>query len=145
MDDEVAAVSVLELAWRTRAGGGGRTERGFGDFIIDGVSLYDRLVDRGYDLVAPLGWPHGDALARQRLCLEQPLLIAGTWEPLMVCAECGEATCGCVVAHISARRGLVTWNSLRWYDGHDVTDEDLDIGPVHFEFHAYRRALTTLS
>jgi hypothetical protein len=134
-------VSVLEVAWRTRPGGSGRHPRRFGDLVVDGVSLCDRLAEHGYDLISPLGGPPHDDPVRRRLRLEQPLLIESTWEPLMVCPECGEAACGAVVARIGARRGLVSWSDFGWYDGSVVTDAALDLGPLVFEFRAYRRAL----
>jgi hypothetical protein len=73
----------------------------------------------------------------------RPLLIDGAWEPIMVCPECGEETCGAVVARISAQRGLVTWAVFGWYDGHEVTIDDSSIAPIHFEFRAYRQTLAT--
>jgi hypothetical protein len=133
-------VSVLELALRTRPGGGGRTERQFYDLVVDGDSLYDRLSD-GRDLISPLGWHRGDELVRQRLRLERPLLIEGEWEPVMVCPECGEEECGAIVARITARRGVVTWHPFAWYDGERVIAEPFGTDALQFEFRAYRQAL----
>jgi hypothetical protein len=134
-------MSVLELALRTRPGGGGRTERQFYDLIVNGDSLYDRLAD-GRDLISPLGWHRGDELVRQRLRLERRLLIDGEWEPVMVCPECGEEECGAIVARITARRGVVTWHTFAWYDGDGVDTEPSYTDALYFEFRAYRQALT---
>jgi hypothetical protein len=63
MDGLDGALSVLGLAWRTRPGGGGSTERRFCDFVVDGVSLYERL-GHPHDLISPLGWQRGDEMVR---------------------------------------------------------------------------------
>jgi hypothetical protein len=53
VDDVSMSTSKLELRWRVRSGGGGRTERRYLDFLVDGISLYDRLVVG--DQVGPQG------------------------------------------------------------------------------------------
>jgi hypothetical protein len=136
----------LELVRRTRPGGGGRTERSFLDFEVDGSSLFDLLVARGHDCITPLGW--GDrALERatlRRLRLEDPPSFAGKREPLFVCAECGDLGCGAVTARISAAKGLVEWSDLAWQTdwGEPSRAGYEDVGPFLFEFRAYRAALT---
>lgn len=52
-------VSTLALEWRTRAGGGGCTERRYLDFVVDGVSMHDRLMQT--DHATPLGCWGADA------------------------------------------------------------------------------------
>jgi hypothetical protein len=56
----------------------------------------------------------------------------------------GGQDCGAVVARITAARGIVTWHELGWFDAHEVTPDPTAGGPLHFEFHAYRRSLTEL-
>jgi hypothetical protein len=46
-------LSSLDVIWATRAGGGGRTERHYLDFVIDGVALCSQF---SADFIPPLGW-----------------------------------------------------------------------------------------
>jgi len=46
-------LSSLDVTWATRVGGGGRTERRYLDFVIDGVALCSRF---NADFISPLGW-----------------------------------------------------------------------------------------
>jgi hypothetical protein len=45
--------STLKLEWKRREGGGGKTQRDYLDFVVDGESLSEKI---GGDLVSCLGW-----------------------------------------------------------------------------------------
>jgi len=45
--------SILTLEWKRREGGGGRTQRDYLDFIVDGQPLSEKI---GGDLASCLGW-----------------------------------------------------------------------------------------
>lgn len=93
-----------------------QSSRSFLDFVVDGVSLYDR---HGADDISCLGWftPEEDEQAARRLL--------GTAEPdvehrvaLWVCAECGDVLCGALTAHIARSADEVIWRdfALSWHD-----------------------------
>ncbi len=142
---------VRHLAPRTRSadtagGGGGKTERSFVDFTVDGLSLFELMCSRGHDCITPLGWGNSDleAAALRRLRLEDERSLNGDREPIFVCAECGEIGCGAVTARITADKGLVHWAGFGWEttwedgvsrDGYEA------IGPFAFEFRLYRATL----
>lgn len=136
-------LNALDLRRRVREGGGGRTERSFLDFVIDGRSLLAQLDSEAGDLCGPLGWgdPETQKLAQRRLRLEAPLLIDGEREPLFVCRECGELECGAVTARISASTGVVRWFDFAFENGSDDPSPIPGIGPFSFEFRAYRDVL----
>jgi hypothetical protein len=46
--------SRLALVWSTRKGGGGKTQRDYLDFVVDGISLSDLL--KPEDNIGCLGW-----------------------------------------------------------------------------------------
>ena len=141
-----ATVLHLKLVRRIRSGGGGKTERSFLDFVLDGSSLFDVMEARGHDCITPLGW--GDraleAATVRRLRLEEPPLLEGKREPVFVCAECGDLGCGAVTAQISASKGLVQWSDFAWENTWEEPYRDgyENLGPFLFEFRAYRAALT---
>ena len=136
----------LELVRRTRSSGGGRTERSFLDFVIDGSSLFDVMAERGHDCITPLGWGDGavEVATLRRLRLEDSPLLEGRREPLFVCPECGDLGCGAVTAQISASKGMVQWSDFAWENTWEEPYRDgyEDLGPFLFEFRAYRAALT---
>ena len=139
-------ISRLELVRRTRPGGGGKTERSFADFEIDGLPLFDLMCSRGHDCITPLGWGNTnlEAAALRRLRVEDERLMSGDREPLYVCPECGDIGCGAVTARIMADKGLVYWADFgwetSWEDGPSTSGYE-DIGPFAFEFRSYRAAL----
>ena len=111
--------STLDLEWRKRQGGGGRTERDFLDFVINGPSLYDLL--KGGDSVGALGWGNPEIEKRQiawLLLKEQSDLVSGR-VPIYICAACGDLDCGAITVKI-----LKTAASFVWSDfGFENNDE----------------------
>ena len=131
--------SILELRWRVRSGGGGRTERRYLDFLVDGVSLYDQL--RVGDQVTPLGcWP--PEFERESI---QQLLTAAGRVPLYVCAECGDLGCGAITALVERTSDGVVWRDFAFENNDDPSIADAEsyraVGPFVFEKTGYWRVL----
>ena len=133
-------VSILELRWRVRTGGGGRTERRYLDFIVDGVSLLDRL-GHSEEQVSPLGCWSDDS---ERDSIEQ-LLSAPGRVPLYVCAECGDLGCGAITALIERGSDGFVWRDFGFQNGRDEDTVDLDsyrgVGPFMFNKTDYWKLL----
>jgi hypothetical protein len=131
--------SILELRWRIRSGGGGRTERRYLDFVVDGTSLYDRLGVG--DHVTPLGcWPV--ETERERI---QQLLSASGRVALYVCAECGDLGCGAVTALVERTTDGFVWRDFAFENNYDASMTDADsyraIGPFVFDKTKYWQVL----
>ena len=64
----MAKTSVLQLEWKRREGGGGKTQRDYLDFAVNGQPLSEKL---GGDLASCLGWfvPEENTKAIRRLLL----------------------------------------------------------------------------
>lgn len=131
--------SSLELRWRVRSGGGGRTERRYLDFVVDGTSLYERL--RVGDHVTPLGcWP----VETEREHIQQ-LLSASGRVPLSLCAECGDLGCGAITALVERTPDGFVWRDFAFENNYDTTMTDTEsycaVGPYVFSKAEYWRVL----
>jgi hypothetical protein len=131
--------SSLELRWRVRSGGGGRTERRYLDFVVDGKSLYDRLGVG--DQVTPLGcWPF--ETEREHI---QQLLSASGRVPLYVCAECGDLGCGAITALVERTPDGFVWRDFAFENNYDASITDAEsyraVGPFVFNKTEYWRVL----
>jgi hypothetical protein len=103
--------SVLQLAWKRRVGGGGKTQRDYLDFIIDGQPLSEKI---GGDLASCLGWfvPAENTKAVRRLLLEEPADLPNNRRSLYVCPECGDLECGAVTAVIERSGDKIIWRDF---------------------------------
>lgn len=133
------STSNLQLRWRIRSGGGGRTERRFLDFVVDGESLYDQL--RVGDQVTALGcWPPDSERAHI-----QQLLSASGRVPLYVCAECGDLGCGAITAFVERTPDGFVWRDFAFENNYDGTMTDMNsyraIGPFVFNKTEYWQVL----
>ena len=131
--------SILELRWRIRSGGGGRTERRYLDFVVDGTSLCDRL--GAGDQVTPLGcWP----VETEREHVQQ-LLSASGRVPLYVCAECGDLGCGAITALVERTSDGFVWRDFAFENNYDASITDVGsycaVGPFVFNETEYWRVL----
>jgi hypothetical protein len=117
-------VSTLDVAWTTRSGGGGRKERRFLEFVIDGVPLSTRI---DADFISPFGWFSIDAqrAAIDRLQRRKPPDLAHGRTSLYICPECGDLGCGAVSAMIAGGSGVVIWK--------DFGVQNNDEGAIHTE------------
>jgi len=131
--------SSLELRWRGRPGGGGRTERRYLDFVVDGISLYDRLGVG--DQVTALGCWSVDS---ERAYIQQLLSPSGR-VPLYVCAECGDLGCGAVTALVERTGEGFVWRDFAFENNYDAATTDSDsyraIGPFMFNKTEYWQVL----
>ena len=131
--------SGLELRWRVRAGGAGRTERRYLDFLVDGVSLYDHL--RLADQVTALGCWSAD-FEREHI---QQLLSAPGRVPLYVCAECGDLACGAITALVERTPDGFVWRDFASENNYDASITDVEsyraVGPFVFNKAEYWRVL----
>lgn len=102
--------ATLEIRWRTREEGGGRTDRRYLDFVVDGVSLHEMLGSP--DLIGGMGWgeAEGEREYINRLLLESPPDAPSGRTSLYVCPECGDIGCGAITARISESADSFVWS-----------------------------------
>ena len=104
--------SQLTFERAVRGGGGGRTEIVHWDYLVDGVSLRERL--KVGDFISPFGWlrPDADDRFRQILLLKQPSDLRPARVPIFVCPECADYGCGVVTAAVTKDGDFVIWDSF---------------------------------
>ena len=126
----------LELIWRTRSGGGGRTERKYLDFVINGQSLGE-LLQVG-DMIGCLGWgkPEYESDMTQILLLKKPSPLETCRVTLYICAECGDIGCGAITAQVEKTSEHFVWSGFGYENYYDPSRLDLqeytEIGPYLF-------------
>jgi hypothetical protein len=134
--------SVLQLAWKRREGGGGKTQRDYLDFVVDGLPLSEKV---GGDLASCLGWfvPEENAKAVRRLLLSEPADLPDNRRSLYVCPECGELGCGAVTAVIESSGDKIIWRDFGFQSNSDGATPIRDYGDISFAFDRaqYKRAL----
>lgn len=139
-------VSQLKLAWRTRSGGGGRTEVRYLDFLIDGQSLGE-LLQVG-DMIGCLGWgiAEYEAEAAQVLLLRMPSSLATGRAMLYICPECGDIGCGAITAHVQKTSDHFVWRSFGYENDYDPSTPELmqsqEFGPYLFNKAEYWHTLS---
>ena len=89
---------------------GTQTPRRFLDFVVDGVSLYDRS---DLDFIAPLGWlsVEEDEASAERLLGTAPPDLDGR-VALYICPEDADLYCGAVTATIERESNEVIWRHM---------------------------------
>ena len=97
-------LSSLDVTWATRVGGGGRTERRYLDFVIDGVALCSRF---RADFIPPLGWfaVEEQLAAIERLRRKVPPDLACYRTALCICPECGDLGCRAISLSVEGGAG----------------------------------------
>ena len=120
--------SNLELKWKKREGGSGRTPREFLDFVIDGESLSEKI---GGDLVSCLGWfdPKENEKAVNRIMLKADSELSDNRYLLYVCPECGDISCGAVTAVIERIDDNIIWRDFGFqndYEGNIKLIKEVD-------------------
>jgi hypothetical protein len=131
--------STLDVVWTTRSGGGGRRERRYLDFVIDGVTLSSRL---NADFISPFGWLDADEqeASIDRLLRKSPPDMPQARTTLYVCPECGDIGCGAVTLSVQRGDGIIIWKNFGVQNNYeDVvhTDGLEDIGPFTFDGRQY--------
>lgn len=133
--------STLDVVWTTRAGGGGRTERRFLDFVIDGVKLSSRL---NVDFISPFGWLDAEDQQESidRLLGKIPPDMPHGRTMLYICPECADIGCGAVTLSVQREAGAIIWKEFGIENNYeDVvhTEGFEDIGPFTFDGRQYHK------
>ena len=125
-------------------GSGSKMERRFFDFIVDGVSLLSKCLEKGFDEVGCLGWG-GQAIhseAQARLLDESPGDFDDGRVALFVCPECGDLGCGAVSIRLRREGQSVVWDEIGWQTNYEEGWNAIDdLGPYSFDFKQYRAAI----
>ena len=134
--------SELRLEWRRREGGGGRTQRDFLDFVIDGQPLSELVGDQ----ISCLGWfvPEENARAVRRLLLKEPADLPNNRRTLYVCPECGDLGCGAVTLVVERAGDKIIWRDFGYENGYEgiiYADDFAGVGPFTFERVGYMEAM----
>lgn len=146
-------MNILGTRWRYRLGGdelsthGGKAERGYIDFTVDGVSLGDTLRARQRDLIGILGWgdPKYDLVVVDQLLLRAKPTLATGRQLLYGCSECGDLGCGAITADIAESGTEVRWSSFGFENNYDPGMSDFEsyqaVGPFRFDRDQYDAAV----
>ena len=135
-------INILELERMKRIGGNGKTERHWLDFVVDEISLHEKL-ELG-DFIGCFGWGH---VNYENEVLKQLLLQKSKLhnEPnlIFICPECGDIGCGAVAIDINIVGDKYIWSNFRWVNGYDPYDDNsfADIGPFKFDKFQYTAEL----
>ncbi|CAG1013362.1 hypothetical protein ANRL4_04913 [Anaerolineae bacterium] len=139
-------ISKLELIWRTRAGGGGKTQREYLDFVIDGQSLGD-LLNSG-DYIGCLGWLPVDVEQQsidELLLKRRSELTSGRYR-LYICPECGDLDCGAITVQIEKTADQFMWKDFGFENNRDEPILDRQqyrhVGPFQFNKIEYWQVLS---
>jgi len=102
---------MLQLEWKRREGGGGKTQRDYLDFVVDGQPLSETV---GGDLASCLGWfvSAENVKAVNRLILKESADLPDNRYSLYVCPECGDLECGAVTAVIERVEDKIVWRDF---------------------------------
>jgi hypothetical protein len=125
-----------------------KTGRSYLDFVINGISLAERVTSAGFDLIGVFSksWiPEANEAALKRLLLEESPDFPNGRCSVFVCGECGDLGCGAVSVHISALDDTVIWKDFGFQNNYasEICFEKLrDLGPFHFDVESYRTKLS---
>ena len=138
----MSEVSTLGIEWKRRAGGEGRTQRDFLDFVVDGQSLSVMVGDQ----ISCLGWfvPDENTKAARRLLLEEPADLPDTRRSLYVCPECGDLGCGAVSLVVEPLGDKIIWRDFGYENNYEaeVRAEGFeDLGPFVFNRSEYEKVI----
>lgn len=134
-------ISTLKLEWKRREGGGGKTQRDYLDFVVDGVSLSEKI---GGDLVSCLGWlvPEQNKKAVNQLMLKAESDLPEHRYALYVCPECGELGCGAITAVIEKVDDTIIWRDFAFENDYDGEIQPIDeVDKFIFDRAQYRNTL----
>ena len=142
-------LSSLEFVFRQRPhvkmpGGSSQFERNFLDFVIDGHSLAEKA---RYDLVSVLckEWIILEQeKSVRRLLREEAADFANDRRSLLVCAECGDISCGAVSVIVDLFDKTALWRDFGYQNDYEpeIHGEHLkDLGPFEFDLSDYKKKL----
>jgi hypothetical protein len=135
-------VSKLKLEWKRRQGGGGRTQRDFLDFVVDGRPLSELVGD----YVSCLGWlgPEENAKAVRRLLLREPPDLPNNRNTLYICPECADIGCGALSLVVERVGDNFVWRHFGYennYEGIIHAEGFEEVGPFTFDRAGYSEAI----
>lgn len=110
---------LLSFVDAKRQGGGGKSERFFYDFSINGRPLSD-VAEPG-DFIAPFGWL-GNELERkyfEQLLLRSSSELQSGRIPLYICPECADLGCGCLTVLVSKYDDCFVWSEFGFENNYE--------------------------
>ncbi len=139
--------SKLELVWRNRKGGHGKTQRDYLDFVVNGKSLSDLL--KTGDNIGCLGWlpPASEQMILEQLTAKRLSDLGNDRYSIYICPECADIGCGAITVQIEKTQNGFVWRNFGYENNYDEAMQDLEsyemIGGFHFSEAEYLQALTT--
>jgi len=136
--------SILELKWKCREGGSGRTQRDFLDFVVDDESLSEKV---GGDLVSCIGWfvPEQNAKAVNQIMLKTDSDLPDNRYTLYVCPECSDLSCGAITIVIERIDDKIVWRNFAFQNDYDDQLNPIeDLGEFVFDIAQYRNTLRSV-
>jgi hypothetical protein len=136
-------VSSLDVTWATRVGGGGRTERRYLDFVIDGIALCSRF---DADFIPPFGWAlvDGQLAMIERLRRKAAPGLAHDRRTLCICPECADLGCGAISLSVEGGAGVIVWKDCgiqNNYEEEGYRQGFEEVGPYTFDGEKYHTLL----
>ncbi|HEX9058805.1 MAG TPA: oxidoreductase [Clostridia bacterium] len=137
------SVNNINVKKEVRKGGVNKTEIWFADLIINEVSLYKLLKDRGFDLISCLGWSFIDIQQNEidKFLLKGLPDFKNYRYAIYVCPECGDLGCGAISIKIERQGEIVIWSDFGFEDNLEIEavkyDKLKDIGPFYFRYDNY--------
>jgi hypothetical protein len=140
-------ISLLKTE-RAVSGLGSQIKRTFLDFVVDGVSLYEKI-GRRHDLIStlwmdpPMHKEEQVKAIRRLLTLDAGDLSNGRVS-LYVCPECGDLGCGVISAQINVTDDHITWHDFGHennYEENVERDSYSSVGPFQFSRSVYEATL----
>jgi len=139
-------LSKLELVWKERVGGGGKTARRFLDIVVDGRPLLEAIGCPQSDFISRLGWGSAEAHKKsvEHLLLKAPPDSPSERVLLLICPECGDLGCGAFTAKITKSGGEFVWSDFAFENDYNGTPTELfpGAGPFSFSKREYFSTLT---
>lgn len=138
--------SKLELRWKERPGGGGKTSRRFLDIIVDGRPLLEAIGCPPADFISRLGWgsPEAHSKSVEHLLMKVPPDSPSKRVLLLICPECGDLGCGAFTAKITKNADDYVWSDFAFENDYEGAPTELfpEAGPFSFTKQEYWATLT---
>ncbi len=140
-------MSSIELKERKREGGPNLSEVIYWDFVVDGVSLFDRVEG---DFASCFGWflSEQNDKAIRRLLLIDDADFPDNRRSVYVCPECGDLGCGAISVVIEKMGNSIVWRDFGYQNNYDENidlEAYSDIGPFSFNMDEYASVIKQAS
>jgi hypothetical protein len=137
----------LDFISAKRAGGGGKTERSFLDYLINGRRLSE-IVKLG-DQIGLFGWL-GDNLEQHfvnQLLLKEKSDLSSGRMPIYICPECADLGCGCISIRIKKDSDAFIWTEFAFENNYEneFLETYSDVPDFRFNKSEYYAALMKIS